>query len=212
MSAPRRWLPGLRRDFIRTLPKLCRFSIMRALTIVAVLGLLFVPAMLPAQEKGGSTFSVGDGAVTLTAPAAWLKKQPSSRIVEAEYSVPPAGGDESPGRMTAMGAGGSVEDNVNRWVGQFVGPGGAGPMPQRDKASVGGAQVEIVDLSGTYKDSPGGPFAGGKTIMRDNYRMLGAIIQTKDKGNYFLKLYGPKATIDANASAFQEMVKSLKVK
>ena len=42
--------------------------------------------------------------------------------------------------------------------------------------------------------------------------MLGAIIQTKDKGNYFLKLYGPKATIDENEKGFQEMVKSLKVK
>jgi hypothetical protein len=58
----------------------------------------------------------------------------------------------------------------------------------------------------------GGPFAGGKTIMRENYRMLGAIIQTKDKGNYFLKLYGPKATIDENEKGFQELVKSLKVK
>ena len=74
------------------------------------------------------------------------------------------------------------------------------------------AGSEIIDLSGTYKDSPAGPFAGGKTINRDNYRMLGAIIQTKDRGNYFLKLYGPKATIDENEKGFQEMVKSLKVK
>jgi hypothetical protein len=167
---------------------------------------------LAAQEKNGTTFSVGDGAVTLTAPAGWTKKEPTSRIVEAEFATPPAGGDMAPGRLTAMGAGGSVEDNVNRWVGQFVGPGGAAAKPQRDKTSVGGAQIEVVDLAGTYKDSPGGPFAGGKTIMRDNYRMLGAIIQTKDQGNYFLKLYGPKATIDAAEKGFQEMVKSVKVK
>ena len=180
--------------------------------LVAILALFAIPSLVRAQDKAGSTFSVGDGAVTLTAPASWTKKQPTSRIVEAEYSIPPAGGDEAPGRLTAMGAGGSVDDNVNRWVGQFVGAGGAAPKPQRDKASVGGAQVEIVDLAGTYKDSPAGPFAGGKTIMRDNYRMLGAIIQTKDKGNYFLKLYGPKATIDASAPGFHEMIKSLKVK
>jgi len=180
--------------------------------IVVLIGVLTLSSPAFAQDKAGSTLSVGDGAVTLTAPGAWTKKEPSSRIVEAEYSIPPAAGDAAPGRLTAMGAGGSVEDNVNRWIGQFVGPGGNPPKPQRDKASVAGAQVEIVDLAGTYKDAPGGPFAGGKTIMRDNYRMLGAIIQTKDKGNYFLKLYGPKATIDANADAFREMVKSLKVK
>jgi len=164
-----------------------------------------------AQDKS-NTFTIGEGKLTLTAPANWTKKEPASRIVEAEFAVPPAKGDEAPARLTAMGAGGSVEDNVNRWVGQFVGPGGSAAKPQRDKTSVGGANVEIVDLSGTYKDSPGGPFAGGKTITRDNYRMLGAIIQTKDAGNYFLKLYGPKATIDANEKGFQEMVKSLKVK
>jgi hypothetical protein len=42
--------------------------------------------------------------------------------------------------------------------------------------------------------------------------MLGAIIQTKEAGNYFLKLYGPKPTIDQAEKGFQEMVKSLKVK
>jgi hypothetical protein len=42
--------------------------------------------------------------------------------------------------------------------------------------------------------------------------MLGAIIQTKDAGNYFLKLYGPKATINEAEKGFHEMVKSLKVK
>lgn len=165
-----------------------------------------------AQEKPGETFSIGGGALALTAPAGWSKKEPTSRIVEVEFGIPPAGGDAAPGRMTGMGAGGSVEENVNRWVGQFVGAEGAAPKPQRDKLSVSGAQIETVDLAGTYKDSPGGPFAGGKPVMRDNYRMLGAIIQTKDKGNYFLKLYGPKATIDANANGFHEMLKSLKVK
>jgi hypothetical protein len=182
-------------------------------TIYFAIG-MFLIAFSPVagQEKSGTTFTVGDGAVTLTAPAGWTKKEPTSRIVEAEFSTPPAGGDMAPGRLTAMGAGGSVEDNVTRWVGQFVGQGGAVAKPQRDKTSAGGAQIEVVDLAGTYKDSPGGPFAGGKTIMRDNYRMLGAIIQTKDKGNYFLKLYGPKATIDAAEKGFHEMVKSVRVK
>ena len=42
--------------------------------------------------------------------------------------------------------------------------------------------------------------------------MLGAIVVTKDAGNYFLKLYGPKATIGEAEAGFQEMLKSLKVK
>ncbi|HEY2414695.1 MAG TPA: hypothetical protein VGI40_20790 [Pirellulaceae bacterium] len=172
--------------------------------------------MSAAREKcaaaEGNTFTIGEGKLELTAPAKWTKKEPASRIIEVEFAVPPSKGDETPGRLTAMGAGGSVESNIDRWVGQFAGEGGAAAKAKRDKATINGAEIEIVDLSGTYKDSPGGPFAGGKTINRDNYRMLGAIIQTKDRGNYFLKLYGPKSTIDENEKGFQDMVKSLKVK
>jgi hypothetical protein len=184
---------------------------MRLSSVVAFCSLFVLP-FAAAQDKPGSEFTIGEGKLSLNAPASWTKKEPASRIVEAEFAIPPAKGDETPGRLTAMGAGGSVESNIDRWVGQFVGQGGTAAKAQRDKTSVSGCEVEVVDLSGTYKDTPGGPFAGGKTVMRDNYRMLGAIIQTKDRGNYFLKLYGPKATIDENAKGFQEMVKSLKVK
>jgi len=172
----------------------------------------FVSAAFSIVAAQGNAFTIGEGKLELAAPANWTKKEPTSRIVEVEFAVPPAKGDEAPGRMTAMGAGGSVESNIDRWVGQFAGEGGAAAKPKRDKATVSGTDIEFVDLSGTYKDSPGGPFAGGKTINRENYRMLGAIIQTKDRGNYFLKLYGPKATIDENEKGFQDMVKSLKVK
>jgi hypothetical protein len=173
---------------------------------------LFATAlMLPlmAQDKpAGTQFTIGEGKLAFTAPAGWKKKQPASRIVEAEFEVPAAKGDEQAGRLTAMGAGGTVEANIERWVGQFA----DSPKPQIDKLTVDGRQVQIVDLSGTYKDTPGGPFAGGRTTLREDYRMLGAIIQTKDAGNYFLKLYGPKATITEAHEGFTQMVKSLEVK
>jgi hypothetical protein len=66
----------------------------------------------------------------------------------------------------------------------------------------------------TVRDFPhDGTFAGvvGIAISRDGKLMAGGGYD-KDKGNYFLKLYGPKATIDENEKGFQEMIKSLKVK
>jgi hypothetical protein len=185
---------------------------MRLLPILAATLFIGIFALdASAQDKAGKAFTIGDGKLTLTAPANWTEKKPAITFIEAEYSIPPVQGDENPGRLTAMGAGGSVEDNIKRWADQFSGDGGAA-KPKVDKLTVSGTEIQLVDLSGTYADSPGGPFAGGKKVMRSNYRMLGAIIQTKDKGNYFLKLYGPKATIDENEKGFQEMVKSLKVK
>jgi hypothetical protein len=156
-----------------------------SLLTLAVL-LTFAGLAALAQDKAGDrTITIGEGKLTLTAPEGWTKKQPATRIVEAELATPPAKGDEAPGRLTAMGAGGSIESNIDRWVGQFAGEGGAAVKPKLDKLTVSGCEVQIVDLSGTYKDSPGGPFAGGKTVNRENYRMLGAIIATKDAGNYF---------------------------
>lgn len=188
---------------------------MRTLLLVAAtLALAIVSHFVLAQDKPGSPtpFSIGDNAkLTFTAPAGWTKKQPATKIVEAEFATP-AKGDEAPGRLTAMGAGGSVEDNINRWIGQFQSEGGAAVKPKQDKLNVSGCEIHYVDLSGTYKDTPGGPFAGGKTTLRENYRMLAAIVVTKDAGNYFLKLYGPKATIGEAEAGFQEMLKSLKVK
>ncbi|MDX1947559.1 MAG: hypothetical protein SFU86_19325, partial [Pirellulaceae bacterium] len=157
--------------------------------LLAALFVSFAACSVVADEK----FTVGEGKVTFTAPEGWKKVQPKTRIVEAEFEVPAAKGDETAGRLTAMGAGGDVETNISRWAGQFVGPGGEEVKPQIDKLMVDGNEVHIVALSGTYKDSPGGPFAGGKTVMRENYKMLGAICVTK-AGNYFVKLYGPKAT------------------
>ena len=136
--------------------------------------------------------------------------EPKNRIIEAEFEVPAVKGDETPGRLTAMGAGGDVEANIGRWVGQFVGVGGEEAKPQIDKTTIDGNEVHIVSLTGTYKDTPGGPFAGGKTIMRENYRMLGAICITK-AGNYFVKLYGPKTTIGESEKGFRSLVESLKV-
>src|SRR5881227_3929220 len=105
------------------------------LTFVLAFCFAFAPLLANAQDKPveGNNFTIGEGKLALAAPAGWTKKEPASRIVEVEFAIPAAKGDESPGRLTAMGAGGSVESNIDRWVGQFVGPGGAAPKPQRDK-------------------------------------------------------------------------------
>lgn len=162
------------------------------------------------EDEQPTKFTIGDGKIAFSAPAGWKKVTPRSNIVEAEFSVPAVEGDETAGRLTAMGAGGDIEANVARWAGQFSGPAGGAVKPQIDKLSVNGNEVQIVSLVGTYKDSPAGPFAGGKTVERENYQMLGAICQTKS-GNYFLKLYGPKKTIAASEKDFRSLVESLEV-
>ena len=81
---------------------------------------------------------------------------------------------------------------------------------------VAGCSVTIVDIPGTYLDQPGGPFAGGPTVKRPGYRMLAAIVETpkgadgqSSNGNYFLKFYGPAATVERHAAGFQKMIEGM---
>ena len=163
------------------------------------------------EEAKPTTFTIADGDISLQAPGSWMKKQPANRIIEVEFAVPKIEGDSSDGRLTIMRAGGSVEDNISRWIGQFKQPDG---KSTRDRAvvaeeEVDGQTVHMVDISGTYSDRRG-PFA--PAVERENYRMLAAIVVTKDHGQQFIKLYGPRKTIAANEKAFDDFVKSLKVK
>jgi len=170
-------------------------------------------ALAEDKPAGEAAFTVADGKLAFTAPKGWTKKQPRTRIIEVEFEIPAAKGDEIPGRFTVMGAGGDVQANIGRWYGQFEQPGGDSKEKAKvEKMTVAGKTVHYVDLAGTYKDSPSGPFAGGKTTKRENYRMLAAIVETKEAGNYFLKFYGPKATVTENEKAFKGMLESLEVK
>ena len=165
----------------------------------------------PVARTCADDMELADGKLVVTTPESWKKKMPRSRIIEHEYEVPAVEGDEQAGRMTVMGAGGSIEDNIGRWVGQFDLKGG---KPKKEETKVAGQKVYLVDISGTYKDTPpgAGPFSGAKPILRENYRMLAAIIATEKDGQHFIKFYGPKATVAKNEEAFKKMIDSLKVK
>jgi hypothetical protein len=166
---------------------------------------------VPVARTYADDMELADGKLVVTTPESWKKKMPRSRIIEHEYEVPAVEGDEQAGRMTVMGAGGSIEDNIGRWVGQFDLKGG---KPKKEETKVAGQKVFLVDISGTYKDTPpgAGPFSGAKPILRENYRMLAAIIATEKDGQHFIKFYGPKATVAKNEEAFKKMIDSLKVK
>ncbi|MFM7206024.1 MAG: hypothetical protein ACKO4T_05050 [Planctomycetaceae bacterium] len=188
------------------------------LAVVMVLAAVAVPPQLAAAQAvaaGDAVFTIADGSLSLEAPEGWRRVQPKSGIVETEFAIPsagagPDGGPAAPGRMTVMGAGGSVEANIERWYGQFTQPDGGST---KDKAAtkrlkVAGRDVTLVDIAGTYKDSPGGPFAGGTAIDRPGYRMLAAIVEGPG-GNYFLKFYGPAATVEQHADGFRTMIEGM---
>ena len=156
---------------------------------------------------------VAGGNLQFTVTGNWKSVQPQSRMLESELQIPKVGEDEQNGRLTIIGAGGSIEDNVVRWQQQFVQPDGSdtAEKTKTENRTIDGQKVRFVDITGTFMDAPGGPMSGQPKVERKGYRMLAAIVQTKANGNYFVKFYGPKATVEKNAEAFKAMIESLKV-
>ncbi len=165
------------------------------------------------ETDGDRTVKFGDGKLQLVAPADWERKEPANRIVEVELAAPAAEGDEQAARITIMGAGGSIEANIDRWITQFTQPDGSSTRDQTkiEKIKVADTEVHLVDIKGTYKDQAGGPFARQPATMRDGYRMLAAIIVT-DYGRYYVKMYGPAKTIAENEKPFRAFIESLAIK
>lgn len=153
-----------------------------------------------------------DGAVEFTAAKSWTRKKPRSNIIAHEFSVKPVKGDPKAGRITVMAAMGSVEANIARWKKQFLPPDGKSidDVAAIKKTSTDGMTTHIVDISGTFLDQPRGPF--GPKVEEAGYRMLAAIVSVEDQGQFFLKFYGPKKTVDSQEKAFRDFVNSLKTK
>lgn len=172
-----------------------------------VLGSLSILATASPASLRLADVSLAEGKITMQAPETWVKKEPRTRIVEVEFEVPATEGESDAGRLTIMAAGGTVEQNIDRWKNQFR---GQAPVEAKvEQLEVGGASVHIVDISGTFLDSPRGPM--GPTVEREGYRMLGAIVQAEGMPAYYVKLTGPQATLEQQAESFKAFIRSVSV-
>ena len=124
----------------------------------------------------------------------------------ATYTIPP--GAECGVYFFGSGQGGSVDANLDRWIGQFLQADG---KPSKDAAKIAkrtihGWPVTTVDVSGAYSGMAGPTAQPGPAVA--GYRMLGAIVEGP-QGSIFFKFTGPAKTIAANQAAFDKMLESL---
>lgn len=165
------------------------------------------PTAPQAAERPAAEVKEGEIAIDqirFSAPNTWIQKPPRSAILLAEFSLPRAEGDPADGRLTVTRAGGSINDNVERWRKQF------GPKPEKEsqeKIEVGGIPITLVDFWGMYLDQRG-PFA--PAVESPGYRMLGAIADVEGQ-LYFVKAYGPAKTMAAHAGEFRAFVDSMTI-
>jgi hypothetical protein len=144
-------------------------------------------------------------------PTDWKPARPATTFRLAQYEIPAAEG-EAPGAVAVFhfpGSGGSVEDNVARWVGQFSDADGKAIDPasvKQETFEANGLKVHFVEVSGYMMVSK----AMGGTGQRspDQYRLLGGIVEMPD-GNWFFKGTGPEKTMAGAREAFLRMLRSV---
>ncbi len=174
--------------------------------------LIFLSSMFLIGCEGMECGKTQDlGAITVRVPEDWKTERPSSSMRKAQYLLPGGAGDAHlVVYYFGQRQGGSVEDNLERWYGQFHQPDGTS---SRDKArvskrEVSGMPVTIADISGTYA-----PSAMGRMMPapdpEPNCRMLAAIVESS-KGSYFFKLTGPEETVKSWKGSFERFVDGIK--
>jgi hypothetical protein len=170
----------------------------------------------PAPSSAGSSpasASASAAGIKFEAPDGWIQEAPSSSMRMGQYRIPRVGGDEADSEMVVFhfgGGGGSVQANVDRWVGQFTTAEG-GPVSDQARISErqrNGLDITIVDVSGTYNESRGPMMA--ETTARTGYRMLAAVVNGTG-GPWFFKLTGPENTVNESEEGFQSLLDGLQV-
>lgn len=193
-----------------------RLHLLFALLLTALLAALQAPAGM-AEDKPADTSKTAEpkpaaeseklveetfDKLVLKVPAAWKKEQPSSRLRLGQFAIPAGEGDKDKAELGIFnfGAGGGVDANVRRWIGQFQ---SEGRMQKLTEGAWGeDGKYVFVELSGIY-NAPVGPPVAQQTKATPGSRMLGVILVSEARGVFFLKLTGPDKTVAAQAEALR---------
>jgi hypothetical protein len=159
------------------------------------------------------TLDVSAAGIAFTTPDGWRTVKTSSTMRVAQYVVPRAAGDMQDAELVVYyfgGSGGTVEANIDRWVGQMKQPDGrpSSAVMKRQSRTVNGLKVTLVDVPGTYVAE----MTPGSTERHNspNFHLRAAVIETSN-GPYFIKLTGPAKTVSASEKQFEAFLSSVKL-
>jgi hypothetical protein len=146
-------------------------------------------------------------------PAGWASRPPASSMRVADFTLPKIAGDAEDGQLTLYyfgGQGGTVQANLDRWIGQMTQPDGRASKDVATTTSMkttSGLAVTLVDVSGTYvaEVTPGSK----ERFNKPGFRLRAAVVETPT-GPYFVKLTGPAKTIAKWNDSYVAFVKSLR--
>lgn len=140
-------------------------------------------------------------------PSTWQWDTPNSTFVTNNYVVPGVQDGDS-GAFTISqflpDKGGTLSQNIKRWVSKFNTNEGAPVKPKIDVMMVNGIESDVVEIRGEYMG------AGGAWHLPD--RTLVVVIFRDSSGVYFFKLLGPTKTIRAHRDSMFNLLNKIEQK
>ena len=163
----------------------------------------------------GSGKTAGYGSLTATLPDGWVDQPLASQMRLGNYTMPKQGGDTEDAEMVVSFFGNSpgisdVQANLQRWAGQFIQPDGSSSQDKLETSemTVSGMNVTVAKLTGTFMRSKTPGMMMGPKVEAPAYRLLAAIVESKD-GPYFFKITGPGNTVEHWEHSFITYIRSI---
>ena len=144
-------------------------------------------------------------------PGEWEALSPKVPLRKHELRVPRVEGDTQDAELLVLYRGpigmGPLEAQWTRWSQQFTQPDGSSSRERLKFTSskIGGRAVTEAELEGTCvaEKTPD----SGERWNEPGWKLLGAVIES-EFGPYYVRLIGPKATVEANAARFRAVLES----
>lgn len=141
-------------------------------------------------------------------PSRWQAEEPSNpmRLAQIKIPAPQGGFGEGAGLLTVTAnIGGSVDDNIARWVAQFT---EVSEAPTLQKYKLGILTLHELRVTGTFNAKMPGP--GDDKPVAD-MTLFGAIVEGGPAGPVFFKATGPKFTMQSRQNAWMMFLRNIGV-
>lgn len=158
-------------------------------------------SLLPAQTPPPQPVAFRIGPVRFDRPDGWNYSRPTDGVRAAQLEKK-SGGVPLLITFTRFppGSGGSVQANVDRWIGQFLSTEAPAEILKPDGTAL---PLTMVKLAGTMRGGvPGGPAKDTPDSL-----LLGAILESHE-GLVIAKLTGPKASVSREEKVFADLVRT----
>lgn len=141
-------------------------------------------------------------------PIKWEPQIPDNPMRLAQVLIPPLSNEaHGPGLLVISGGiGGSVDENVARWIAQFKDTEG---VPTQQDLQIQGSPLLVTQVIATGTFNAAMP--GAEPRLVPNQTLYGAIVQGGPEGTIYFKAVGPKETMAERRVAWEVMVRNLRI-